>query len=326
VFPLLDPLIGRVGEHFAQEWEKVKRPYRVRTFTPDDYALPTAQEIRGVDWESLAAGRALLFVHGTFSRAHSAFGALPRDDVHRLHELYGGRVFALDHFTLSDDPVDNVRWFLERVPQGTTLDVDIVCHSRGGLVSRALAELPDIAPAGSGRVHVHKVVFAAAPNAGTALADTRHMGDLLDSYTNLLNFLPDNGVTDVLEGVVTVAKQLAVGVVAGLPGLRSMVPGGDFLQRLNSGARGDTRYFALAADYEPTVPGWRDFVKDRLMDRVFGAANDLVVPTQGVHDHNGSGYFPIGHPHLFAPTAGVAHSGYFANREAREKIFEWLQA
>jgi hypothetical protein len=57
------------------------------------------------------------------------------------------------------------------------------------------------------------VVFVAGPNAGTVLADAEHLGDLVDRYTNLLAFFPDNGVTDVLEAVITVVTQLAVAAV-----------------------------------------------------------------------------------------------------------------
>ncbi len=34
---------------------------------------------------------------------------------------------------------------------------------------------------------------------------------MIDTYTNVFNFFPDNGVTEVLEGIVTVAKMIAVG-------------------------------------------------------------------------------------------------------------------
>ena len=77
VFPLVDPLIGEVGDYFAGKWEAKKRPYRVRSFAPDDFASAEAPELDGAAWSDLARGRALLLVHGTFSRAHTAFGALP---------------------------------------------------------------------------------------------------------------------------------------------------------------------------------------------------------------------------------------------------------
>jgi hypothetical protein len=68
----------------------------------------------------------------------------------------------------------------------------------------------------------------------------------------------DAGVSDVLSGIVTVAKQLAVGALGGLKGLQSMRPGGELPTWLNTGPRaGDTRDFALTSDCTPGEPGLR---------------------------------------------------------------------
>jgi hypothetical protein len=96
-FPLIDPVAGKVGDYYAGRWEKAKRPYRVRTFTPDDYASPEAAEIDTPAWSRLSSGRALLMVHGTFSRTHTAFGSLPKEFVEALNRRYQDRVFAFDH-------------------------------------------------------------------------------------------------------------------------------------------------------------------------------------------------------------------------------------
>jgi hypothetical protein len=184
VFPILDPLIGEVGEFFVRRWEQKKRPYGVRRFGPDDFSTPGGTPLAGDDWRRLGEGRSLLFVHGTFSRAHSAFGGLSRETMAELHGRYEGRVFAFDHFTLSDDPKTNVEELLARIPDGARLDCDIVCHSRGGLVSRLLAE-----QAGAPKIRVGTIAFVAVPNHGTILSDPRYMGSFLDSYLNLLNLI-----------------------------------------------------------------------------------------------------------------------------------------
>ena len=90
------------------------------------------------DWARLGAGRALLFVHGTFSSC-DAFHDLPPAVMEELSARYGGRLFAFDHPTLSDDPAANAEYLLAQLPAGTSLTVDIVCHSRGGLVAREIA-------------------------------------------------------------------------------------------------------------------------------------------------------------------------------------------
>jgi hypothetical protein len=325
VFPMIEPGIGAVGESFALKWEGKHRPYRLRWFGPDDYTGEAAAEIGPEDWTRLGKGRALLLVHGTFSRAHAAFGGLPKDYVEMLHRQYEGRVFAFDHFSLSHDPRMNVGWLLDRLPASASLDVDIICHSRGGLVSRLLAEKQGELSAGSRKIKVGKIVFVGSPNAGTILADAGHMGDLIDTYSNLINFLPDNGLTEILAGVITVAKMLAVGAAKGLPGLQSMRPGGDFATWLNAGPRSETRYFALSSDFTPGEPGLRQLAADRLMDRIFKAANDLVVPTEGVFSANGSECFPIEERLVFKGPGAVAHTGYFASRVTRDQMMEWLR-
>src|SRR5688500_7116902 len=103
VYPVTDPVLGPIGELFARHWEERSRPYRVRRFTPDDYTGAAAAQIAAPDWQQLARGPALLFVHGTFSTSHGCFGALPRDLMVELHRRYDGRVIAFDTFTLSED-------------------------------------------------------------------------------------------------------------------------------------------------------------------------------------------------------------------------------
>ena len=151
------------------------------------------------------------------------------------------------------------------------------------------------------------------------------MGDFVDSYTNLLNFLPSNGATEILEGVITVVKMLAVGVLRGLPGLQSMVPNGGFLTQLNTSPVGIDKYFALASDYTPTDPGLKAWAANRLLDRVFQkAANDLVVPMLGVYDKNGCGYFPIADKLVYGQGDGISHTTYFGEPRTQEKILGWL--
>src|SRR5450759_3141783 len=79
----------------------------------------------------------LLFLHGTFSHASAAFSDLARDGAFEaLSKLYEGRVFAFNHLTVGRSPQENVTDLLEAV-HGASLDV--VTHSRGGLVARLLA-------------------------------------------------------------------------------------------------------------------------------------------------------------------------------------------
>lgn len=346
VFPLVDPAIGIVGDYFAGKFEEKKRPYRLRTFAPDDFRSAEAEAIDGESWARLASGRSLLLVHGSFGRAHTGFGAIPREFLEALHREYEGRVFAFDHHTLSKGPRENVEWLLQALPDGIDLELDLLCHARGGLVGRVLAERQGDLDAGSRRVRIGKIVFAGSPNAGTALADAAHLSKLLDRYTNVLNvfdFLPiETGVVEVLEGIITVAKQLTLGTMKGLDGIQAMVPGGAFARWLDEGrATEGTRYFALASDFRSQEPSVAELVRGTAAKQVFGGVgNDLIVPTAGVYDRRRAevplptgvserrgtgtgGVFPIGDREVFEG-AGPAHFDYFADATARARIMEWL--
>jgi len=332
VFPLLGDTMQAAGRYFATRWERSRRSYRLRSFTPDDYNRVDARELSGEDWLRLGSGAALLFVHGTFSRAHSAFGALTRNCLEALHRQYEGRVFAFDHFTISDDPQANVGWLLARLPERVRLSIDIVSHSRGGLVARLLAEpsgpgLPGSAPPGDRRIEVRRVVLVGVPNGGTPLADQLHLDDFVNSYTNVFNFFPDTLALDGLDAAVEVAKQLAVHTVEGLPGLRAMLPDGEFLHAaLNAGRGSGARYFAIASDFQPAQAVFRGFAT-RLGERVFAnAPHDMVVPAESVYGANGSPLFPVADRYVFDRKAGVLHTGYFRNAITEQKVLEWLGA
>ena len=327
VFPLLDPVLGPVSESFVNRLEHQRWPYRVRSFTPDDYARDEAVALDRDGWSRLASGRALLMVHGAFSRTHLAFAQLSTDCVQSLNQLYGGRVYAFDHVALSDDPRENVRRLVSAMPETADVTLDIVAHSRGGLVGRWLSEKQSEISLGARRLRIGKVVFVGAPSAGTALADPEHVGDVLDVFTNLMNFLPDNGVVDVMTMIVEVAKQVAVGALGGLDGLRAMRPGGGFARQMNAGARsGDVKYFAVASSVTPSDPGLRHFAVTRGLNQLLQGPNDFVVPTQGVFAANGSGFFPIEERLLLEGALGVAHTRYFESPAVRGAILKWLAA
>ena len=60
----------------------------------------------------------------------------------RAYKIQTAPRLAFDHFTLSEDPRQNIQWFFEQLPEDITLDLDVVTHSRGGLVARVLTEAP----------------------------------------------------------------------------------------------------------------------------------------------------------------------------------------
>lgn len=342
VYPVTDRLIGKPAAFVAEKWESANRAYGLRRFEPGNYQSapadsPDRHALGAAGAGRLAGGRALLWIHGTFSTAHGAFGDLPPELVAELDARYDGRMVALDHFSLSHDPVRNVRWLLDelaRLAPDARLEVDVVCHSRGGLVARALAE--GAGGLDTGRVAVRRVAMAGVPNAGTALARPDHMTDLIDRLTTVLNKAPPGGVADWLEGILIAVKVLGHGALKGLEGLRAMDPDAPFLKALNQRAAAGaapraTEYFAIAANYEPADPGLRGVVsrgKDLLADAAFGGAdNDLVVPEAGVYDANGCDAFPVAAERCLRldRQKGVNHTGMFGHPDVQKRLLEWLQ-
>jgi pimeloyl-ACP methyl ester carboxylesterase len=332
-FKLADKALGMVGDFFVSRWEEKHRPHHLRPFGPTEYTQPTTQPLDAAALAQVAKGRVLLFIHGTASQGHKAFGATPLPLMQELAKRYGGRVIAFEHPTLSVSPLVNAQWLartlVEQLPPGVGLDVDIVAHSRGGLVARLLCEQASRLGLDTTRWRVGQAVLVATPNHGTALADRQNLNQFVDTLTNLLEFLPDNPATDTLEVLLTLLKQVAVGAMGGLDGLMSMNPQGAFLRdELNlAGATTAATYHALAANYEPT-PGspLGRFARDNLTDLVFKLApNDLVVPTTGVFEPNGAGTFPIAEPVELLEGEGVDHSGYWPHPLTREAFLKWLK-
>ncbi len=104
-----------------------------------------------------------------------------------------------------------------------------------------------------------------------------------------------------------------------------MSPGGEFLSSLNEGKAGSTNYYALASSFQTPDAGLQMFVAERLMKLVFQAENDLVVPTAGVYEANGSDYFPITERHVFPGKDGIHHGNFFESVVSQERMLDWLK-
>jgi len=92
------------------------------------------------------AKRILLFLHGTASSTWGSFGELwseaRRGELSRIRNHYKDHVYAFEHRSLTESPIENARdlanW-LTTFPQDIT--VDLVSHSRGGLVGELLCRV-----------------------------------------------------------------------------------------------------------------------------------------------------------------------------------------
>lgn len=321
VYPVTDPILGPITELFAHNWEEHYRPYSVRRFAADNFASSNIPSLSPDDWQKLASGRTLLFMHGVFTTSHASFGALPAELVAELNQRYGDRVIAFDSFTLSEEPGENASRFLNLVPEGLKLELDIVCHGRGGLIARELAVRSSF---------VKRVVFVGAPNAGTALADPDNLVAMIDRLSSALVLLPAGPISETMESILTAVKVIAHGATVGLRGLAAMRPEGQFLRDLNSAKSENADYYAITSDFEPREHKLANLIKhqlaDAVVDRVFkNAANDLVVPTASVYDLKSSG-FPIPAERIlrFDSRAGVTHATYFGAQETAQALNNWL--
>ncbi len=140
----------------------------------------------------------LLFLHGTFSNALSAYkelatarGSNGQTLLDSVADIYQDRIFAFDHFTVSKQPRENAQDLLDALPPGEHV-FDVVTHSRGGLVLRHLVELKgDFGPAAS-KVKIRRVALVASPNEGTPLATPARFDLFITWISNVLDIFPDN--------------------------------------------------------------------------------------------------------------------------------------
>ncbi len=306
-------------------------------------------------------GRALLLIHGTLSRT-----ALPVDefgaDFIRWARTRYSHVLGFDHWTLSKSPEDNAKTLVEclRASAPQLLKerrLDIIAHSRGGLVARAFCDLLDQ------RGAVGQLVFLGTPNCGTDLGNPKKWGTLADVLVNM------SGVkhADLFGRLAGLLARLAVEeFVDGAPGLVALDPEtitrkDSFLCRLQSAGARKTKvkYGIICAEFEPTalVPNLKKLVTsavevglDVAADAFFAGANDLVVNTShawsiGVTPDEVLKSFPKWidpkrvllfrppHTNLKVPgditveaSLGVHHINLFSQPKVHTTIRNWLSA
>ena len=322
VLPALDVIAGPAVEAIVGAIERKHRQELIRGLAVENYRTQVRTPF--TDWSALAGRRSLLVVHGIFSTTEGMLSQLPEPVMHELATHYSGRMVAFDQQTVSRSPEDNARFFLEtlqREAPGRKFEFDILCHSRGGIVARTLAErgvelVPDLA------CDFRKVFFVATPNKGSVLGDPAHMVDMIDVFTNLLTAFPDGPVTYSIEVILAIVKLIAFSAERRLPGLAAMGTD-DYIARVLNRAtvRSPADYAAAASEYEPDPAASNGFLAgrfgDAVIDRIFknqndAVENDLVVPTEGVFGANGHPSFPIRETTLFGKSDHVWHTGFFA--------------
>lgn len=333
VVPLLERAVGQVAVKVAERYERRNRRQGLLRLTSQGWTGP---DDAFENWPMDVDLPVLLFVHGTASSTAGfrslgggtlTSGTVLDDTLAQLQSTYQGQVFAFDHHTLSADLDANVALFRSSWPTARRRPVDIVTHSRGGLVARALASSmtgPDQP------LVTRRIVYVATPNGGTALADPATTRTWINRMTTLLNLIPDGPwsvVTETLGGVLTAVRVLASGAVGGLPGLAAMSPTGKVIERLPV-PPATVEQYAISVDFEPQgrLLHWLRGA-DLIVDKVFGdVANDGVVPSDQVADVPNSGLLvPETNRRALGRRPDVWHCSVFTDPSVHSALTGWLR-
>ncbi len=304
-------------------------------------------------------GRVLLLIHGTFSSTVGGFGALTATPWGRQFLTAAGQAYdsilGYDHPTLRQTPLENATALLEllkrALPAGTQMDV--ITHSRGGLVFRSLSEI--LLPTSEWKPNIGRVVMVAVPNAGTFLAEPENWSTLVNLYTNiavgacrLLKLMPHAAVAatilnQLIKSAGEFVKYLAEYAAGegGVPGLDAMRPSGEFVKELNQTQAGQPgpgalSLYAVTSEFSPSLTG-PDVEGSGLPRRVVlmcaGAslnqlmreANDLVVQTSSMTAVDEAAGRFVTDEFSFGATGKVYHTTYFIRPETVNALVRWLR-
>lgn len=299
----------------------------------------------------------LLFIHGTNSSTKGSFAELKGSRLwDHMVSTYGKNILAFQHETLTKSPLQNAVDLVEQLPANANLDV--ITHSRGGLVgeilcrfsgasgaemgfteqeiavldterktkddSKAITQLREKYPAK--KFIVKKFIRVACPSSGTTLVSKR-----LDYFFNIsLNLL---GTIPVLAAspVYAAMKNLLIAIVDQkndpevLPGLEAMKPDSPFITVLNNQALNSP---SIAASVVAISGNCKMKVNLKALVIIasklfFFEDNDLVVNTKSMY--NGSRrkdklqFF-------FDEGTDVDHFHYFKNSKTNEAILIALKS
>ena len=315
---------------------------------PNLYRCQTQKPFQLMDAGRIPTDRPiLLFLHGTASSTEGSFGELWQHSDSTIRDQlfagYDGNVFAFEHRTMSESPIENAIALAGQLPKGARLH--LISHSRGGLVGELLCrarmadngdpfdrddieyfrkkdpkgERGDLAELNKllkeQRFTVERFVRVACPVRGTTLASERF--DLyLSILFNLIQKIPFlQLILDVFsELVMAVAKERANPTV--LPGFEAMIPNAPLIALLNRPDRiidGELR--VIAGDIEGETLG--ALLGTLLTDPLYIDDHDLVVDTAAMF---GGAERSGGARYSFHHGAQVSHFRYFVNEESATRL------
>jgi len=360
-----------------------------KIFSKRDIAFPLVKDlakklenkqlsISGVDFQNIGAGvllscspqfelkRAenldpskphLLFLHGTGSSTTGSFLDLKDSEDWKSIVLGYSQncIIAFQHRSLTCSPLENVFELVKSLPKG--IELDLVSHSRGGLVADTLARfcVPDTDSQGfdeyersvlesndrvkdlefieaiskeikSKNISIRKIVRVACPANGTTLASSR-----LNLFLNVTFNLLGVASGQVGNPIFISFKELIMAAVETkdntdiLPGLESMNPKSTFVEVLNfqgTEIKIQAPLYIVGGSSELSLQ-WKSLVV--LVGKFFFMGkNDLVVDTESMYwgtprvDGKVSAYIES--------SGQIDHLKYFNSESTREAIRIGLEA
>ncbi len=284
----------------AADWERLRRPNQLAQCGADGCW-------RAPDRPALAAGPILLLLHDTFSTPQATFADWMRDSSFApVFRAFGGRCLAFAHPTLATGLAANLSWLVTQLAH-LPGPFDVVAHGRGGLLARAIAA--------DGRLPLRRVCQLGTPNKGTALALEANLRRFLDGHVAMLARTPPKVANATLEGVLCMARFVAVGSSEPLPGLAALAPDSSALCALATFKPSAQQWFTVGAHF--AAPGGHAAIGE--CDEYFPAPNDLVVPSEGCHEPGTQVA-----DSLRLGGSAVHHHNYFSNQHVRDRLARWL--
>ena len=296
----------------------------------------------------------LLLLHGTLSTTTDAFFKL-NDNNEAWNEIvahYDNRILALEHYTLSVSPLQNALDFLNACPQECNLD--ILSHSRGGLIADILAKCDYRNPvvgfsnteieilssdineesnkqlmldinkiAKKKKITINKVVRVAAPASGTTILSRRtdHFFNLFLNAISLAFGIGNPIYHSVKAFLLELISQKDNPEV--LPGLNAMMPESLFQKMMNiSDTSVVSDLYNIAGDADVGGVNFNS-LKVILANLFYQVDNDLVVDTKrmehGIKRKEGVYKF-------LEKGSTTNHFNYFSANNSSAAIIEALKA
>jgi pimeloyl-ACP methyl ester carboxylesterase len=224
--------------------------------------------------------RVLLFIHGFGSNLQRS---MPTKWIGAFGQRYDA-ILGYNHPTLTVDPLGNANTLSAMVPPDVRLSVDIVAHSRGGLVARSLVELqPSVQ-----NIRLHRLITCGTPHAGTLLADSERWDRLVSIGFTTASWLSTFAGIGIAGAFVPRALELVLRAgsqfLLDLDGIQAMDPSSRFLKQLNAPSNfiQDVRYAVISSSFNPWAIekiNYREALTSLAAQVFMQTPNDLIVPT-----------------------------------------------